>query len=524
MSNELTRKLEFTEAIERQAIRLILHDHNFVVKWKGRLKAEHFTEIHLQVLFRVIDSYTSLFVKKMTDNVIYQELDKYLSVDDNRAEFILFIQKLLTEKDCDDDDYIRLCLMEHMEAVDYDNFLIESARLIRDGERNKVPQLLSDLTVRHTHSQPTDAYCLMEGDSVSARVKDEIAQKPAIGTPWVTLNNNHGGGLHPGTVTAFMGPTGSGKSIALVNCGANYLEMGKNVYHFTFELSELKTKARYDVCLTGCSYAERQKNPGLLDEALKTKRDKGMGKLYVISLPTGTCSAKMVSSVINDHILLGAPRPDVLILDYMTIMAPNDVEHVDMKREYAVLKKIAEEVRALAMMLNIPIITAIQANRGAAAKEKIGKEDIADSYAVMHVLDTVLSICQSDAEKQASKMRLFLAKARDYVDGYSIVCDVEYGTLRIKEDVITTTKYHNAIQKKREEAMTQVSNAGIHRPLPPEITDGTAPNAGMESLIGLGKNPIKAGNATAHRNTSVTYSHAPFVNLMLTATKGLLSQ
>lgn len=484
------RKVEFTEEIERQAIRIILQDHNFAVKWKGRMKPEHFNLPHIQQIFRAVDTFTSSFTGLPTYAALYQELNKILTIDDDRDGFYKYIHELLHEPDRNNGDYVKKALLDHMEANDYDTFLVQSARLIRDGKYKEVPQLLSDLTIRHTSSEPTIAYLSSELDSVSARVNEEVKQRPAVATPWITLNNNHGGGFHPSAVAAFMGSTGVGKSICLINAGAHYLKMGKTVYHFTFELSAKKTKARYDVCLTGCSYAERQAKPGILDESLNKLKAHGLGKLYVIQLPTGTCSAKMVQAVINDHVLLGAPKPDILILDYLTIMAPNNVEHVDMKREYAVLKKVAEEVRALAMGIDIPILTALQSNRGAANKESQSKEDIADSYAVMAVLDVVLSINQSVAEKQVAKLRFFIAKCRDFADGYTIMCDVDYSNLRIKEDVVTTVKYHDAINRKREDAISQLSNAGIHAPIHAAVTDPSS--LGLEVICGLGKNTIRS--------------------------------
>lgn len=488
MSDIPLRKAEFTPAIERQAIRIIAKDQMFVIKWRNRLKPEHFNEPHIQILFKTIDSYVETYNTLPTLESFYQHLKEHIGSYDNVQGFYDFSVALFAETDKEVEIHVKDLLMAHMKAVDFDRFVIESARLIANKEYNTISTLLHDITIRHTLSVPVTPYLSTKEDSVAARVAAELAQKASLATPWMTFNNKHGGGFHPSAVSAFMGPTGSGKSILLVNAGSHYVQRGKNVYHFTFELCSDKTKARYDVCLTGASHIERKANPQMLDKSLASIQAT-MGKLYVIQISTGTCSANAVRAAINDYVLLGAPKPDVIILDYLTIMMPNDPDNVDMKRDYAKLKTIAEEVRAMAMDLDVPVLTALQSTRGSAAKEKISKEDIADSYAVMHVLDCVLSICQSDAEKQASKLRLYAAKVRDFEDGYTIVMDAVYSCLRIAEDVNTTKSYSIAASKMVDDAMAKKTVAGVHSPLP-NVAD-----MGLEMVVGMGANPVKNRNA-----------------------------
>jgi replicative DNA helicase len=502
MSSDVpVRKAEFTPAIERQALRIVMKDPMFVIKWRNRLKPEHFNEPHIQVMFKALDSYVETYNTLPTIESFYQHLKEHIGSYENVQGFYDFASILFAEKDTQVEAHVKDLLMEHMKAVDFDRFAVETARLAGDKEYDKIPKLLHEITIRHTLSVPVSAYLSTPEDSVASRVAAELAQKASLATPWVTFNNKHGGGFHPSAVAAFMGPTGSGKSILLVNAGAHYVLNGKNVYHFTFELSAPKTKARYDVCLTGASHAERKANPSLIDSTMAQLKPR-MGKLYVIQISTGTCSANAVRAAINDYVLLGAPKPDVIILDYLTIMMPNNPDDVDMKRDYAKLKTIAEEVRAMAMDLDTPVLTALQSTRGSAGKEKISKEDIADSYAVMHVLDCVLSINQSDAEKQVAKMRLYAAKVRDFEDGYSIVMDIKYDCLRIAEDAITTSNYNKAASKIVEDAMAKKVVAGVHAPLP------AVAEMGLEQVVGMGANPVKTRNNASVETTQADAAKA----------------
>jgi replicative DNA helicase len=497
MTDIPTRKLEFLPEIEQQAIVIVTKDQSFLVKWKNRLKVDHWNEPHIQVIFKIVDEHTTKYKELPTISIIKQELLKHLSVYDALENFVRYIDEIFTKNYQTEEKYTKDCLMDHMKAVDYDRFIIEAAKLISQKNHKSIPKLLEEITVRHTLAQPVDAYLSTEAESVVARVTKEKTLKAGVKTPWATFNAKHGGGFQVAALSAFMGPTGSGKSINLVNVGACCVLNGLNVYHFTFELSAEKTKARYDVCIGGVSSDERRNNPQILDDALKKIKDKGtMGKLYVIQHPTGTASANTVRGSLNDYLLLGGPKPDVIILDYLTIMLPNDPDNVDMKRDYAKLKQIAEEVRAIAMEMDIPIVTALQSNRNAASKEKIGKEDIADSYAVMHVLDCVLTLNQTEAEKQMGKMRLYASKVRDFDDCYTIMTDVDYKTLRISEDSASTMNYNAAVAKATTAAIAKAASSGTLAIQPPFTPD--SPEAGMESLLGassFGTHSVKAKNA-----------------------------
>jgi hypothetical protein len=120
----------------------------------------------------------------------------------------------------------------------------------------------------------------------------------------------------------------------------------------------------------------------------------------------------------------------------------------------------------------------------------------------MHVLDCVLSINQSDAEKQAAKMRLYTAKVRDFEDGYSIVMDIKYDCLRIAEDAITTGNYNKAASKIVEAAMEKKAVAGIHAPLP------AVAEMGIEQIVGMGTNPVKTRNNASVETTQADAAKA----------------
>jgi KaiC/GvpD/RAD55 family RecA-like ATPase len=484
-------KLELTPEIERQAIRIVVKDSGFISKWRDRLQPEHFDIPHNQVLFKVTAEYTKKYGKLPTIEALYQLVRMSLSIDDNVAAFMTYITELFNEPDRQDASFVKTLLLEHMELVDTRIFINAAVTCYTTKELKKIPALARALEKTYTLDVPVGAYHSTPDDKIAARVALEATAKAAVPSPWDSFNRQHGGGFHAASLSCFMGSTGCGKSIMLANVSSHLMRKSFTVYFFTFELSRLKTSARHDVILTGCTYEERKKNPEVLDQAIDTLRKNGMGDLYVIQYPTGTASANTVRTAIDEYRVRGCKPPDIVILDYLTIMAPNNPDDVDMKRDYAKLKVIAEEVRALAMELDIPFLSALQSNRGAADKEKQSKQDIADSYAVMHVLDCVLSINQSDLEKQAGKIRLYAAKVRDGGDGYTIVTRCDYNNLRVIEDPETTANYNRAIEDLRGKVMSQTTAVGAPPPSLSAVIDPDASNAGIESLLAMRLTPVQ---------------------------------
>ena len=100
------------------------------------------------------------------------------------------------------------------------------------------------------------------------------------------------------------------------------------------------------------------------------------------------------------------------------------------------LKLIYEELRNLAMDMNIPIWTASQANRDSANSSVIGLENMSEAYGKAMVADVVLSLSRKPMEKSSGAGRLFIAKNRAGRDGmlFPINLDTSRSKLIIVED------------------------------------------------------------------------------------------
>jgi replicative DNA helicase len=214
--------------------------------------------------------------------------------------------------------------------------------------------------------------------------------------------------------------------------GANAMLSGRNVVHYTFELSEENVGIRYDSYLTNIASNEIVNRKKEVKEFYK---DGKMGRLFIKEYPTGSASIVTLRNHL-DKLLLKDFKPHIIIVDYADIM--RSTRSFDSLRHE--LKLVYEELRNLAMELNIPIWTASQANRDSANSDIVGLENMAEAYAKAMVADVVVSISRKSMEKAGGTGRLYIAKNRAGRDGLLFPISIDTARSKFKildEDHLT---------------------------------------------------------------------------------------
>ncbi len=217
------------------------------------------------------------------------------------------------------------------------------------------------------------------------------------------------GGLGRGEIGVITAPTGVGKSHFLVHVGAEALKVGKNVIHYTFELSERAVGLRYDshLCdIPSSDIVDRK------DEVIEVYENSELGKLIIKEYPTGSATVLTIRNHIEKLLLKGFV-PGLVVIDYADIMRSSR-SYDSLRHE---LKLVYEELRNLAMDMNIPVWTASQANREASNASVVGLENMSEAYGKAMVADVVVSLSRKPMEKATGAGRLFVAKNRAGRDG-----------------------------------------------------------------------------------------------------------
>ena len=202
--------------------------------------------------------------------------------------------------------------------------------------------------------------------------------------------------------------------------------------YVTLEMSEDKIARRID------SVASLLDNKSLndpskqleLNKRLKMFQDRFPGsRLFIKEFPTGVATVNSIRSFLvqlkNYHNFV----PEMIIIDYLELLRP--CSKID--AEYIAQQRISEEIRGLGVENNAMMWTATQTNRNGKKVAIIDDTELGDSYGKIRACDWAISLNQTQEEYDTGKMRVFVIKARDSKQKYTIRANVDYSTLKIEE-------------------------------------------------------------------------------------------
>ena len=352
-------------------------------------------------------------------SVIKEELGD--GVDDVlRGQVIEYLLRTKSNPNPGDISYVKDKTLDFCKRQAFKGALEKSVDLIQGENFEAVIDLMKNaVSIGMPTSNGHDFF-----EDIEARFVKINRHTVPTGFPKLDEKDIFKGGLGRGELAVVAANTGVGKSHWLVAMGANAMRHGKNVLHYTLELTEALVGLRYDSNLCGIASNDVQDNKDIVK---KVYDDKRFGRLIIKEYPTGGASVVTIRNHIEKLSLKGF-KPDLIIIDYADIM--KSTRSYDSLRHE--LKLVYEELRNLAMELEIPVWTASQANRDSAQSDIVGLENMSEAYGKAMVADVVISISRKAAEKSTGTGRLFIAKNRAGRDGIVFPISIDTATSRFE--------------------------------------------------------------------------------------------
>ena len=251
-------------------------------------------------------------------------------------------------------------------------------------------------------------------------------RKP-VPTGWAVLDKEFNGGWERRTLTTFIAPTGAGKSMFLVNCGAAAITQGLNVLYITCEMADYKIGLRFDSYFSGVAINDV---PNQGDKVKQDVTSKVNGRLFIKEFPTKTATVQTIRSYVQRLTATKEFVPDMILVDYADLL--KSARGFGEKRHE--LESVYEELRALSQELNVIVITADQTNRSGLDMEIVTLASISEAYAKATVCDVILTVSRKMEDRQANTGRIFIAKSRLGRDG--IVYPFVLNTATVKVSIL----------------------------------------------------------------------------------------
>lgn len=253
-----------------------------------------------------------------------------------------------------------------------------------------------------------------------------------ISTGYTWLDRELNGGLYKEgkAMYAFAGETNVGKSIVLGNIASNVFLQSYNVVIISLEMSEFRYAKRLASMLSGISQIDLVGKKDDYVEFINTQRKNNNGRLFIKEFPTKQITAKHVSGYLQKLNRKKGFSPDVIILDYHTLLRPS----VPQGSKHADMQFITQECRALTYLFEAPLVSAAQLNRSDGNTTGPELSRIAGSWDMLSDLDYLVNIWQTDEDREAEILRWEIKKGRDSDRNVNHYWNIDYSTLKLSDE------------------------------------------------------------------------------------------
>jgi replicative DNA helicase len=282
--------------------------------------------------------------------------------------------------------------------------IIKSSELLDSKDYGKIEQLVKDaVTLSLTSNLGVEYF-----DDPELRIEESLKGEAVTPTGWDQIDKLLYGGIARKWLVVFAANSGGGKSMAMANLCVNMMKQKKTCLYISLELSESMVSKRFDSMFTGISQSEWQYKSNDIVNTLETIKSE-YGALHIKYMPPET-KTNEIKAYLKEFELTHGYVPDVIAVDYLDLMAPN--QHVSSDNVFLKDKLVSEQLRGIANEYNTFMLTASQLNRSAVEAEHHTHANIAGGISKINTADVVVSIMWTDTMRAANEIAFQLLKTR----------------------------------------------------------------------------------------------------------------
>ena len=316
----------------------------------------------------------------------------------------------------------------------------------------KIEGLYSSITFDHISSESTYSDAETIDSRFQQRIDKIVGKKHGYiiptGIELVDATFNNLKGMEAGCIYMISAPYGLGKTRFITAIGANSYINGYNTYHVTIENKKEQVEALYDISLTGVTIEEiynilikslddemAKKELAVIKSILKDIYTSRKNILEIKKFQAYKTSSSLIENFIKRKMSSGSPKPDLLIVDHMDIMIPNQgfISDLFQRGELIVgeLKDLAERYMCAILVPTQIGREGVKNNRTNKNSATSGGESVSRSLAKNELVDFHATLNQNDDENVKNLMRIFIDKNREGWGRVVIPVGFDKGRLRI---------------------------------------------------------------------------------------------
>lgn len=401
--------------IEQLILSGLVYDEDFVRRAFPFLNEEYFTDETERVVFKLIKEFLDKYNRRPTPEALAIDLQKLTGLTQHTFDAARDLIAGLAKPNVDP-----TWLIERTETFCRDkaiyNALMESIQIADNASKNKgsislgsIPELLTKaLTVnfdnRLGHNWVKDAQERYQRlHRFEERVPFDIEE----------LNRITKHGLPKKTINVLMAGVNVGKTLTMCHMAAVNLLSGLNVLYITMEMGEDEIASRIDANILDVPLGDLE-NLSEADYLTRVKRaeQRITGNLIIQQYPTSGASVTHFRHLLQELKLKQNFKPDIIYVDYLNICASARIKLGGSVNTYVYVKAIIEELRALAVEQDLPIVTATQVTRSGFSDSDFDMDDTSESWGVPETADFMLALISTEELEEQSRLMVKQLKNR----------------------------------------------------------------------------------------------------------------
>jgi len=398
--------------LEKIILQNLIHDDNYMRKVIPFLKADYF----LDNVDKLVFNHTSDFITKYnalpTKDALVISIQNDKRVGEDEYKNVLdFIDSLA--QDTSNSEWLITETEKFCKDKAVYNAILKSISIIdgKDKEHNQdgIPSILQEaLGVCFDNNVGHDYI-----DNSSDRFEYYHRVESRIRFDLDFFNKITNGGLPNKTLNVVLAGTGVGKSLFMCHVAASVLSQNKNVLYITLEMAEERIAERIDANLMNVTLDQlKELTKPLFDNRIEKIKGKTHGKLIIKEYPTASAHVGHFKSLLNELQLKRNFRPDIIVIDYLNICASSRFRAGANVNSYTYIKAIAEELRGLAVEMDVPILSATQTTRGGYGNTDVELTDTSESFGLPATVDFMFALIASEELDQLNQLMVKQLKNR----------------------------------------------------------------------------------------------------------------
>jgi len=445
--------------LEQIILSNLIDNEDYCRKVVPFLSSEYFHDNNERIVYNLVNDYFIAYNKPPSKQALITDLGQITSLDQTQLDSSVEIVNQLqadpktelqwlvdrTEKFCQE-KAIHNALFKSINIVDNKD---------KKNDKNAIPKILTDaLAVSFDTNIGHD---FVEDSDVRYEYYHHEERKIPFDIDW--FNTVTKGGVENKTLNLIMGGTGAGKTLSLCHLAAAYLSQGMNVLYITLEIRDVKIAERIDANLLNVSLDDlKELNKQSYDDKINRMKSKiASGRLIIKEYAPTTINTIFIRRLLDELKIKKNFKPTVVFIDSLNLMLSSRYKASQVSDLYQHGKNVAEEVRGLAVEMDLPVWSAIQLNREGFKSSNPTMGDTGESFAIPQTTDLLWILVVTEQLADLNQMMITQGKNRYRDEGINrkFVIGVDKNKMRLynveqsaQDDIIDNKKEDVVIDKR----------------------------------------------------------------------------